>query len=243
MKKLLVAADLRPLMMNAMEFLQRGEITVLTASTHDEMLRVHFHQVAHLLVTKLDLPGMACETLVHTIRRSEVMRNVSIVLLAPDTPGHRERGSRCGVNAVLPLPVDPALFAGKVQELLSVAPRRHYRVIMNVAVEGRRNDRPFVCNMENVSASGMLVRTEERLSPGDRITCSFFLPTGKKIGASGEVVRVVDHAANGKQRYGVRFLSLAAEAESSLAAFVESDRRRKQPPAAETTASPPALFA
>jgi hypothetical protein len=241
MKKLLVAAELKPLMMNAMDFLQRDEISVLTASTHDDMLRIHIQEIAHLLITRLDLPGMACETLVHTIRRAEHMRNVSILLLSPDTPAHRERSSRCGVNAVLPLPVDPAIFAGKVQEFLAVAPRRHYRVVLNIAVDGKHNDHPFLCNMENISASGMLIRTPEHLNPGERIACSFYLPTGKRIGTSGEVVRIVKQATNdGVNRYGIHFLSLAAEAASSIGAFVDKDLLRKQPPDTGQTSFPAA---
>jgi hypothetical protein len=168
---------------------------------------------------------------VHTIRRGEHLRNVSIIILAPDTQAHRERGTRCGVNAVLPMPVDPATFAGKVREFLAVAPRRHYRVVLNIAVDGMRNDRPFLCNMENISASGMLIRTPERLAAGDRIACSFYLPTGKRIGTSGEVVRTVNQMAeSGVYRYGVRFLSLPSEAASAITGFVERDMQRRHGP-------------
>jgi len=241
MKKLLVAHELKLLMMNAMDFLRREEITILTASTHDDMLRMHSQEIASLLVTKLDLPGMAFETLLHTIRRAEHMRNVSIILLSPDTPAHRERCGRCGVNAVLVQPVDPVILAGKVQELLAVEPRRHYRVVLNVVADGRHNDLPFLCNMENISVSGMLIRTPERLSPGDRIACSFFLPTGKRISASGEVVRITRQAtASEVNRYGIRFLAIAAEAASWIRAFVEKDQLLKQAPVAGQSTAPAA---
>lgn len=228
MKKMLVAHDLKPLMTSAMDFLKRNEITVFTAATHDDMLKLHFLENVNLLVTKLDVPGMTCETLVHTIRRAEQARNVSIMLLANNTPSHRERSTRCGANSVLHMPVDPALFAGKVQEYLDVAPRRHYRVVLNIAVDGRHNDRPFLCNMENVSASGMLIRTSEKLDVGERIACSFFLPTGQKIGASGEIVRLGGQQATDTfNRYGVRFLSLAIDAAAAINTFVERNQQLK----------------
>lgn len=227
MKKMLVADDLKPLMLNAMDFLRRNEIAVYSAATQDDMLKLHFQENVNLLVTKLDLPGITCETLVHTIRRAEHVRNVSIMLLANSSPAHRERSVRCGVNCIQHMPVDPAIFAGKIQEFLVVAPRRHYRVVLNIAVDGRHNDRPFLCNMENISASGMLIRTSEKLDIGERIACSFFLPTGRKIGASGEIVRQADQQADGAfNRYGIRFISLAVDAASAINTFVERDQQR-----------------
>ena len=231
MKKLLIARDLEPLMMTVMDFLHRAGITVLTAATHDEMLKLHIAENAHLLVTKLDTPGLACETLVHTIRRGEHMRKVSIILLCGDSPADRERSSRCGVNTVLPLAVDPALFTDKVQELLDVAPRRHYRVVLNMAVEGKLGNRPFMCSSENISANGMLIRTPERLAQGDPVTCSFYLPDGTRLSAGGEVVRVVKQtSASDVHRYGIRFVSIAPDVESAIAAFVERERRLSADP-------------
>lgn len=228
MKKLLIAHDLKPFMMTVMNFLQRSEIAVLTAATNDEILKLHLEQNAHLVVTRLDMPGLACETLVHTIRRAENMRAVSIMVLCEDTAPHRERSSRCGVNAVLSLNTDPAIIAGKVQEFLDVAPRRHYRVVLNMAVDGRHNNRPFMCSSENVSANGMLIRTTEKLAVGDHISCSFYLPDGKRLSASGDIVRIIDPApASDMNRYGIRFASLSSEAEAAIAAFVEKERQHR----------------
>ena len=228
MKKLLIANDLKPFMMTVMNFLHRSEIAVLTAATNDEILKLHLEENAHLVVTKLDMPGLACETLVHTIRRSENMRAVSIIVLCEDSTHHRERGNRCGVNAVLSLNTDPSIIAGKVQEFLDVAPRRHYRVVLNMAVDGKHNNRPFMCSSENVSANGMLIRTTEKLAVGDHISCSFYLPDGKRLSASGDIVRIIHPtAASDMNRYGIRFASLSPDAETAIAAFVERERQHR----------------
>jgi len=239
MKNLLVARDLKPYMMTAMSFLERAEISVSTAATNDELLKMHLEKSAHLLITRLDTPGLACETLVHTVRRGEHLRAVSIIILCDDSPVHRVRGSRCGANAVLSLNTDPGLFAEKVQDLLNVAPRRHYRVILNMAVESRRNNQPFMCTSENISTNGLLIRTPENLEQNDRIACSFFLPDGKRISANGEIVRAVKQTTSSDMnRYGIRFVALAQDAESAIASFVDNEisRLSGDPPGASLVA-------
>lgn len=222
MKKLLIAQNLKPLMMTAMNFLRRSEIAVFTAATNDELLKNHLAEHAQLIVTTLDTPGLACETLVHTIRRGEAMRNVSILLLCDSTPAQRERCDQCGANAVVTKPVDHVLFAQKMQELLDVAPRRFYRVGLNIAIDGIRNERPLAFSSQNISTKGMLIRTGESLAQGERIFCSFFLPDGKHLSATGKVVRVVKPATEATaSHYGVRFESLAPDAEYAIAAFID----------------------
>jgi CheY-like chemotaxis protein len=222
MKKLLIANDLKHLMMTAMKFLHRSEIMLVTAGTNDEILQRHLTENAHLIITKLDTPGISCEALVHTIRRGEHTREVSIVLLCDRLPAHQERCNRCGVNAVVTKPVDHVLFAHKVQELLDIAPRRVYRVGLNIAITGTYKDHPLVCSSQNISTNGMLIKTAASLAIGERIACSFFLPHWKHLDASGRIVRTVHQPAEPhSNHYGVRFVSLAPDTEHAISAFVE----------------------
>jgi len=231
MKKLLIAQELQHLMLNAMNFLRRAEITVVAATTNDDILKNHITENANLIITTLDQPGMACETLIHTIRRAENMRKVSIILLCGNTKEQHDRCARSGANAVFTHPVDPGLFARKVQELLDVAPRRSYRVMLNVAVDGKFNNRPFMCSSQNISAKGMLIRTPESLSAGDHIACSFYLPDGKRLSASGEVVRIVkENSGVNVNHYGLRFVSISPDAELAIAAFVDKELKHELSP-------------
>lgn len=222
MKKLVIAKSLNPLMMTAMNFLRRSEITVLAAATNDDILKTHLAGHADLIVTTPETPGLTCEALIHTIRRAESMRNVSFLLICDSTPAQLERCRRSGANAVVTKPIDYVLFADKVRELLEVAPRRFYRVGLNVSIEGARSDQSLAFSSQNISTSGMLIRSGERLAPGERIDCSFYLPDGQHLSAAGRVVRVVNAADDGaNHNYGIRFESLAPDAEYAIAAFIE----------------------
>jgi DNA-binding response OmpR family regulator len=227
MKKLLIAEDLHPRFTPVMNFLNRSDIAVHAGTSHEDLLRLHFEHHAHLIVTRPDLPGMSCESFVKTIRRSEGLRNVSIVLLHAVGAVHHERALRCGANYVMSLATPSVDLARKVQELLEIPRRRSYRVIMNMAVAGKRNDKPFMCNMENISVHGMLVRTTEVLNRGDRISCSFYLPDGSRVSADGDVVRIVQEASLSEQkRYGIQFANLTPPDELSITSFVNREVQR-----------------
>lgn len=230
MKKILIAHDLKPQITSAMNFLHRADLALFTATTNEELLKLHIEEHMDLIITRPDLPGMACETVFNIFRRSATLRRVSIFLICEHTSQQRERGKLSGANAVMDRPVDLAALAKKVQDLLTVAPRRSYRVVLSMAVDGKTNGRPFLCSTENVSANGMLIRSTERLVVGTHISCSFFLPDGTRISAAGEVARVVPaDLPTDQHRYGVRFLSLAAQMESALSAFVEKETRLHTP--------------
>jgi DNA-binding response OmpR family regulator len=221
MKTIVLAQDLHPVFMSAMSFLRRSDIKVHTASTADELLMMHFEHRAVLIVTRLELQGMHCETMINVIRRNEALKSVSIMVLYDDDPVQRARSARCGANVTMAMPADPALLATHASQLLSVEPRRAYRIVLNMAVNGVHNDKPFLCNSENISPKGLLIRTTEALALGSRIACSFYLPDGTRVSADGDVARVIKQGhGDSVHHYGVRFISIAPEAEASLSSFV-----------------------
>jgi len=221
MKTILLATDLHPVLMPAMHILNCSDIVVHSAATADELLMKHFVHRAKLIVTRLDLPGMRGERMINVIRRSDALRSASIMVLFADDPMQHERSARCGANRVVALPADPALLARHMSQLLNVAPRRAYRVALHMAVNGDHHSKPIPCNSENISPTGILIRTNEMLAPGCKITCSFYLPDGTRVNAAGDVARVVKQGPGATyNQYGVRFISIAPEAASSIDSFV-----------------------
>jgi len=222
MKKIVLAKDLHPVFMSALHFLKRSDISVHTASTAEELLATHFEHRAVLIVTRLDLTGMNCETMINVIRRSDTLKSVSILVLHNDDPLHHARSARCGANITMIMPSDPALLVPHITQLLSVEPRKSYRVVLNMAVNGMHNNKSFLCNSENISSTGMLIRTTEVLEPGSRTACSFYLPNGTRISTDCRVARVIkpekDAAIN---KYGMVFTNITPDAESSIASFVQ----------------------
>ncbi len=203
----------------------RSDIAVLTAETNDDVLRLHIEHKADLILTSFGLPGLSCESLFSVIRQSRELRSVITVLICEDSPGHRERSARCGPDVVVTSLRDPSALSRKVQELLDVAPRRAYRVILNVVVEGTSGNRTFLCSSVDISATGLLIKAEENLGTTDRVVCSFYLPDGTKVGAHGAVVRTMPETGSKSNRYGVMFTDMNPASRKAIEAFINKTTR------------------
>jgi len=233
MKKVLMANELKSQCMSNNSSLSRSSILVFSAATNDEMLKIHSKEKVDLIITKIDLPGLTSEELFDNIRQRKELRGVSTIIICENTPIHLARCTRCGVNAVLTLPIDTAQLHAKMQQLLDIAQRQAYRVTLKVSVEGKFKNKPFLYRTDNISATGMLItaeiRAEEMLTLGDLLSFSFYLPDGIQISAHGTVERIIPQtiAAN-VCLYGIKFADLTLSDKSSIETFVKKEQNYKR---------------
>jgi CheY-like chemotaxis protein len=224
MQKILIAETLKPLLMQRDSPFRRADAQVFTASTNDELLRVHIEEEVNLIVSRLDLPGASAEQVFSIIRQGRALRKVSIMLICEATVLQKERCRHCGANTIMTVPVDPARLQVQLQQFLTIALRQSYRVVLNVVVDGRFRNRSFLCRTENISTAGMLIRTDLGLSPGEGVSFSFYLPEGTKVVAHGEVVRIVKQAAGSdEQCYGIKYTNIAEDARARIDAYVKKE--------------------
>jgi len=223
MKKILIAEALKSYIAKEKSFLKREDITVYSAATTDDTLKIHRSEKVSLIISQVDMPGMSAEQLCAQIRNDEALRQVSLLMISPDTSSDRERASRCKPNAIMTLPINAAQLLEKMQLLLDIPWRGSFRVLLSVAVEGDDNGNAFFCGSENISSSGLLIETDRVISKNDRVTCKFFLPGSEQIVVRGEVVRIMKRDA-GKDinQYGIRFLEIDQKAQTSIASFVKT---------------------
>lgn len=223
-KKVLIANDLISLYRKKDSFLDRAVIKVLTAASNDAFLKIHEKEKVDLIVTPLDMPGsINSEQLFEQIRQRQELRNVSIIIICEDTPDHRERSKKCGANAVFTKPVDIDLLQVKIRQLLNVAPRQSYREVLDIVnIEGKLGDRSFFGHVENISANGMLIKTEEIFSTGDQIYFSFFLPDDIQIRVRGQVVRLIRQSPEiHVSQYGIQFTDITPQMKSAIEMYVK----------------------
>lgn len=211
-------------------FLTRADVRVLTAASNDELLNIHRAEHANLIITQLDLPGMQVERLCSLIRGDEQLRDVSMLMVCANNPSAIEQSGRCRANAVLLRPVNAALLLAKAQQLLEVALRGTYRVLLSATVEGQSSDDSFFCQSRNISATGMLIETDKTLAAGDKISFSFFLPGSKRVQATGKIVRMLEKGQDGSaNQYGLLFTDLTPDARRQLDSFIEKKALRTTP--------------
>ncbi len=230
MKKALIAKDIHALLEQDRTFLDRTDVQVFTAATNDEVLRIHRAERVDLIMTRLDLPGMASEELFRLIREDPSLRTVSAIMACANTPEAIRESSRCRVNAVLLDPLHPVLLMAKAQQLLNIAAREAIRVLLGIIVDGRFGEEAFYCRSKNISASGMLIETRRRLAEGTRLSCQFYLPDATKIDATGKIIRIIEYTpGEDGHQYGLMFTDIAPEARKRLTEFVENARSGPRP--------------
>jgi hypothetical protein len=216
MKNILISNDLKNFLTKRSSYLNNADIKIYTAATNDELLSIHREVKANLIITHLDMSGIKIVDLFKIIRNNKELRDVSVIMICKGNLANRELCKRCGTNAIITLPVDRDLLNLKVRQLLNIAPRKNYRAALAVAIEGKFKDRPHPFWTENISSSGMLIKTEEPLSRDAGIFLSFFLPDGTHVSGYGEITRVIQLENEPGFLYGVKFTSIDQEVRSAI---------------------------
>lgn len=230
MKKILIAQDINKILQQKLSFLQRADVKVFTAASNDEALKIHREERVNLIITQLDMPGMASEQFCSLVREDPELRAVSVIMICTNNRGEIEQSSRCRANAVILRPVNPALLLAKAQQFLDIAWRENYRVLLSLTIDGNTRDASFFCRSQNISTSGMLIETDKTLPYGDRVICSFFLPDSIRIQVAGEIVRIPEQAIGSTvKQYGIKFSNLTPEARQALEAFVARKAQKMWP--------------
>ncbi len=193
---------------------------VFPSGSNDETLKIHSAEQVNLIISELDMPGMASELLYSTIRKNAELQRVIVLIVCPNNMKSIERCSRCMADAAIPQ-MNPTLILAKAQNLLNLSLRDTSRVPISIkgkaSVHGNPIDTSIICCSQDISTTGMLLETEEILTRGDQVVCSFLLLDGTRLQVDGEIVRTVYSAPqSATNQYGVRFLNLTAEARQSL---------------------------
>ena len=231
MKKVLIGQDVHKTLRQKNSFLDRTDIKIFTTASNDETLKIHQEERVHLIITEIDMPGMNSEQLFSLIRKDADLRSVSVLMICPNTPAALEQSSRCGANAVLLRPVSPAMLLAKAQQLLEIAWRETYRVLVsvegNAIIHGNPLNTTFFCRSQNISTTGMLIETDKTLAQGDHVVCSFFLPDSIRVQATGEIIRVLPPVSGAiAKQYGIKFSGLPSEVRKALESFVDKKTQK-----------------
>lgn len=223
MKRVIFAEDLITIVDKDRSFFNRTDIRTITAATNEEILALHRGEKVDLIITNLDMREMSAENLCTLIRNDDELRDVSIIIVCPETAVNLHRCMQCKANAFVTTPLNHAVLLQEAYHLLHVTPRRSCRLDLKLKMEGKDKGRPFTGLTENISVSGMLFRSAANLFEGDSIRCSFSLPGASPITASADIVRTLKNETGPfvKNFYGVIFSDISNKDISAIQSFVE----------------------
>lgn len=202
--------------------LARSGITVLPASSSEEILSLHQDRQADLIVTDYGLPLMGGARLCSAIRSDAVIGDVSIIVVCERTGPAAAESQQSGANAILLKPLDRAELFSKISHLLMVQDRVAVRIPVSITVNGRGTQAEFIAVSRDISVSGMLLESGGVLQQGDRLACSFTLQS-RVVSVDCIVIRA-HQSPEGTLQYGVRFLNLDAKTFALLEHFIRSGR-------------------
>ena len=150
-------------------------------------------------------------------------RNAAIMVLAEPNQVDAARALKTkGVNRVMLISDSPQMICEQMAGLLKVAPRVALRVPMNLQTSLGNRGREIFCQTVNLSATGMLVRTQARPQLGSPVV--FQLHLSEKLGAvigRGEMVRHASRFQGGFEGVGVRFKGFADDGAARLQQYLE----------------------
>lgn len=221
MKKILVLRDIKADADKKGGILSRAVFRIITADSNPEVLEMHKQENVDLIITKLKSSGLDGDDLCSLIRKDEKLRKVSVIIVCDNNKPDIDRSSNCRANAVLTMPFSTDELSGLVFNLLNVPRREAYRVIINVQVNGKHDNKSFLCSSVNISSTGILIETGNKLYLGDNVSCSFFLPGVKRMTLNGIIVRCNSKTVDINE-YGIKFDRVSLEDRVAIEAFVQS---------------------
>ena len=180
------------------------------------------------------------EKVVRELRaRGSSSRGAAILILAePDQVDAARALKSHGVNRIMLVSDPPEIIREQMTTLLDVAPRATVRLPTNLESVLGDTGRELFCQTENLSMSGMLVKTRHRPQLGTTVTFKIDLadPAGTILGR-GELVRHSTPEQGKVDGLGVKFLSFADDGAQLLQSYL--DRLNREPDPTPATRSAP----
>lgn len=221
MKTILISDSLRQFVPGE-NILNRGNIQILTAPSSQEILSIHRNVKPYLIIIDLNMPDMPGGQLCPLLRKESAPDTVKILIAADSKEAGIKQCEQCSADGYITKPINAALLLEKIAELLDIPMRKAYRMQVKATVAGEIGRIKFAASTINISATGMLIESGQRLNLRDTINCSFILPGTLAIAVTGEIVRILKKPAGSIHQYGINFTSISGAAQRIIEDFVKS---------------------
>lgn len=177
----------------------------------------------HALLVRHPLPDIPIQAFLDQLRdsHSQSRRSPLLLIINPEDKEIAEKLIGKGVNRFCTIQDSPEKIRDILARLLQVAPRIASRVVIRLESHVGERKSLLLCQTENISETGMLIKTNRRFPLKSRVHFEFILP-GDREPLSGEA-QVVRHTTPGRERIigvGLCFLSFKGDGWERLKAFL-----------------------
>ncbi|UCG78950.1 MAG: response regulator [Nitrospirota bacterium] len=222
LKKIIIAGSISAAIEREKNILSRSQFNIFTTTSAAEALDIHRKNKADLIIADEDIKDMRGDELCETVRKDPDLRYISFILICGSTESDLRRCKGCGANTLLIRPFEDDELYSEVVRLVDVPFRKDIRVLTTLSLEGEKDGIPFFSQAENISVSGMLIKTDHALALGDIFSCSFHLDH-QQISVKGEVVRVGESVSD-IYHYGISFKEISPINRRIVQKFIDMNR-------------------
>ncbi len=204
-------------------FLARDAFDVDRFPSGTGALELTAHVSIEVLLVRYPLPDMDLGVFLQAVRQPDSKCMTSPILILTDTAAAAEASAYIGRGANRVLQVEEAEdeLQATVSSLLAVAPRKDARFLARMEIKLGGAKDMILCQTENLSASGMLIKTERRYDRGTKIDFEFSLPDDiRPISGVAEVVRQTMVGRDKVGGIGMRFLSFGSDSQRRFEKYV-----------------------
>lgn len=207
-QRLILTIDLSEAARSKIEpLLGRAEVDAREATDPAQAARLLREESFDLVVIGYPPQTMELDPLLGIIRKQDsASRRAGVLLIGTDVPDPAPRGVNRAVSQSAPANV----VFDQAASLLNVQPRADVRALVKLEVAlGDAGTAEFVAQSQDISTTGMLIRTERRPAVGSRLPLRVQASgSPNPVKAIAEVVRHADRAREKVSGFAVRFVDV-----------------------------------
>ncbi|MGD9252831.1 MAG: PilZ domain-containing protein [Holophagae bacterium] len=204
-------------------FLRRDALSVEWVATPEAGVPMAWENKYDVILFDANPGQRPLERVVRDVRsEASSSRGASILVLAqPDQVDAARALKSRGVNRVMLVSDPPQMIREQMASLVQISPRADVRLATNIQTALGNTGREFLCQTENLSMTGMLVRTHHRPQLGSQMVFKIHIGDGNDpIMGHGELVRHATRDQGSHDGVGIRFLSFIADGAARLEKFL-----------------------
>jgi hypothetical protein len=204
-------------------FLRRDALSVDWVATPEAGVSMAWKNEYDVILIDANPGDWPLERVVRDVRsEASSSRGASILVLAqPDQVDAARALKSRGVNRVMLVSDPPQIIREQMASLVQISPRAEVRLATNIETALGNTGRELFCQTENLSMTGMLVRTRHRPQLGSQVVFKIHVGDGNDpIMGRGELVRHATEDQGSHEGVGIRFLSFVADGADRLEEFL-----------------------
>jgi uncharacterized protein (TIGR02266 family) len=206
---------------------------VVTASSGEAALELIRKQRPSIIVTDLNMPGMAGDALCREIRRDPELACTPVIILAStDCAADRARAVRAGANDVVAKPISRMTLVESVSRFLrSPSQAGLARVDIETNVRIRTADIEAWGLSCNLSRGGIFVEADAVMPSATEVELEFELPeVNLPLRSTARVVWAREGGPHGSRSgMGLQFLAIDREASQQIESFIFERAQHETP--------------